>query len=156
MKSRKNSLRISHTEGMIIMDRTFAKNSENTMSSEYAHLQQVRRDYPNYKVVLRTIRKNNTKNSYCGLTYERMYEYISVKRSLSPREKEELSDKLSEMIQISKCQSLKYRYPVIKKWFLETFPEIKQFAEIGVAIEEEEKREFEAAPASIEELKIAS
>ena len=84
-----------------------------------------------------------------------MYDYISTNKALSPKEKEELKNKLSEMIQISKCQALKYRYPVIKKWFLETFPEIKQFAEIGVAIEEKEKREFEAAPALIEDLKVA-
>lgn len=46
----KNTLKIDHSKKTIVMDRTFAKLSENTRSEEYAHLQQVRRDYPNYLV----------------------------------------------------------------------------------------------------------
>ena len=40
----KNTLKINHATKVITMDRTFAKNAENTMSDEYAHLQNVRRD----------------------------------------------------------------------------------------------------------------
>ena len=54
----KNVLKISHTDRTIVMDRTFAKFAENTMSPEYAHLQQVRQDYPTYTVVQRHIKKN--------------------------------------------------------------------------------------------------
>ena len=42
----KNTLKLDHENGLIVMDRTFAKKAENTMSTEYAHLQNVRRDYP--------------------------------------------------------------------------------------------------------------
>ena len=56
----KNILRIDHKSLQIIMDRTYAKNAENTASPEYQHLQEVRRDYPNYTVIRKTIKKNPT------------------------------------------------------------------------------------------------
>ncbi len=151
-----NTLKIFHKERKIVMDRTFAKKAENTMSEEYAHLQQVRRDYPKYMVTLKTIKKNHNKNTYRGLTYEYMYDYIATHKELSQEKKENLRRELDSMIRISKCQALKYRYPVIKKWFIDKFPEIKQFAETGVKIIEEERKELESTPALIEELKLIS
>ena len=61
----KNTLRLNHAERTIVMDKTFAKFAANTMSAEYAHLQQVRQDYPLYTVVQRHIRKN-TKQEQIG------------------------------------------------------------------------------------------
>ena len=51
----KNTLRIDHANGRIIMDRTFAKCAEDTRSEEYRHLQSVRQDYPTYTVVRKQI-----------------------------------------------------------------------------------------------------
>ena len=62
----KNTLKIDRENALIIMDRTFAKLSENTRSEEYAHLQQVRKDYPTYKVTTRQIKKNPNKETYKG------------------------------------------------------------------------------------------
>lgn len=151
-----NTLKIFHdgANSRIVMDRTFAKNAENTMSKEYAHLQQVRRDYPLYAVMVKTIKKNHNKNTYRGLTYEYMYDYIAAHKELSQEKKENLRRELDSMIRISKCQALQYRYPVIKKWFIDKFPEIKQFAENGVRIIEEERKELESTPVPIQELKI--
>ena len=60
---------MNHDKKQIVMDRTFAKLAENVRSEEYAILQQVRQDYPKYKVVQREIAKNPSKESYKGLTY---------------------------------------------------------------------------------------
>lgn len=49
----KNTLKLNHTNRTIVMDKTFAKFAADTKSSEYAHLQQVRQDYPLYTVVQR-------------------------------------------------------------------------------------------------------
>jgi len=65
----KNVLKVSHADRIIVMDRTFAKFADNTMSPEYAHLQHVRRDYPTYTVVQRQIKKNAKQEHYHGLTY---------------------------------------------------------------------------------------
>lgn len=121
----KNTLKISHTNRTIIMDRTFAKFAMNTMSVEYAHLQQVRRDYPNYTVVQRTIKRNSDKESYKGLTYKYMEDYIMNHGKPEVRKKN--IAEFNEMRLISECHSKAYRYPVIKSWFLEKYPEVANF-----------------------------
>lgn len=66
----RGKLTVDHKENKIIMDRTFAKFEKDTFNEKYAHLQQIRRDCPTYRVELRTIKKNPNKESYKGLTYE--------------------------------------------------------------------------------------
>ena len=68
----KNTLKLDHENGLIVMDRTFAQKAENTMSTEYAHLQNVRRDYPTYQVIRRETKKNPNTEHYKGLTYQYM------------------------------------------------------------------------------------
>ena len=131
----KNTLRIDHANGRIVMDRTFAKNAENTRSDEYAHLQSVRQDYPTYTVVRKQIKKPAHKESYKGLTYDFMRTYIT---NHEPEEtKDVVSKELEDMIEISKCHSI--RYPTIKKWFLAKYPEVA-----GFGVSEEKKDEAES------------
>ena len=117
----KNTLRLNHDTRTIVMDKTFAKFAANTMSPEYAHLQRVRLDYPTYTVEQRHIKKAPAKECYRGLTYTYMKDYI-----LTHGTKDDLHT-FDEMKLISECHSKAYRYPTIKAWFLERFPEIKQF-----------------------------
>ena len=123
----KNTLKIDFAKEQIIMDRTFAQKVTDTSSAEYRHLQEVRRDYPDYKVVLRKIKKNPNKETYKGLTYDYMRNYILTHED----DKNALIvlAEFSEMRQISRCHSQAKRYPVIKNWFLEKYPEIKNFGE---------------------------
>lgn len=123
----KNTLKIDFNKKAIVMDRTFAKNCENTHSEEYQHLQAVRKDYPEYTVNIRTIRKNPNKKIYKGLTYEYMENYIL---------KHESEDTLAAVLEeyrelrlISQCHGKGFRYPTIKKWFLAKYPEIEEFLE---------------------------
>ena len=144
----KNTLRLNHVERTIVMDKTFAKFAANTMSAEYAHLQQVRQDYPLYTVVQRHIRKNTKQEHYHGLTYRYMEDYIASHGSAEDRR---IYD---EKKLISECHSKSFRYPVIKSWFLERFPEIKTF---GVPVEEEVETEAAVeAPAEAPMLALAS
>lgn len=121
----KNTLKINHTDRTIVMDRTFAKFASDTRSDEYAHLQKIRADYPNYQVVQRHIRRNVEKKTYAGLTYDYMREYI--KKHGTKEESEANLAELDEKILISECHAKAYRYPVIKSWFLEQYPEIAKF-----------------------------
>lgn len=130
----KNTLKIDRENGLIVMDRTFAKLSENTRSEEYTHLQQVRKDYPTFQVVTRTIKKNPKKETYAGLTYDYMKFYIFNHEPAENR-KNALAE-FDELILISKCHTKAKRYPTIKKWFLEKYPEIVQFGMPAEAIEE--------------------
>ena len=122
----KNTLKINHENKTIVMDRTFAKFAENTRSDEYSHLQEVRRDYPDYMVKTRTIKHNPEKETYKGLTYEYMEDYIL--RHESEENALAIIKEFNELRTISKCHKQGLRYPTIKKWFLEKYPEIVEFA----------------------------
>ena len=131
----KNTLKINHADRIIVMDRTFAKLAENTMSAEYAHLQQVRKDYPTYAVIQRQIKKNSNKETYNGLTYEYMEGYIMTHGSIETIQAN--LREFEEMRLISKCHSKAFRYPVIKSWFLQKYPEIAKFGVCGAPKTEE-------------------
>lgn len=124
----KNTLKVSFATMEIIMDRTFAQFCTNTKTEEYAHLQEVRRDYPDYKVIVRTIKKNPQKETYKGLTYEYMEDYIL--RHETEETALNVIKEFNELRNISKCHKQGKRYPTIKKWFLNKYPEV---AEFGVA-----------------------
>lgn len=132
----KNALYIDFAHGKIVMTTTFAKKCYNTASAEYAQLQGVRRDYPNFDVVTRKIKSNPNKETYAGLTYEYMRNYIITHASDETREKEVAE--FDELILISKCQTKAKRYPTIKKWFLAKYPAIAKF---GMAADAEEQGE---------------
>ena len=127
----KNTLRIDHDARTIVMDRTFAKYAENTMSDEYAHLQRVRKDYPNYSVIQRQIKRNSNKKTYNGLTYEYMEDYIMTHGSAELIKKN--LHEFHEMRLISECHGKAFRYPVIKSWFLDKYPEITKFGTVDEA-----------------------
>ena len=139
----KNTLKLDHAKRTIVMDRTFAKYAANTMSTEYAHLQTVRQDYPEYTVVLRKIKRSKTKECYRGLTYEYMEDYIKTHGS-----KEESAKNLTEFKEqklISLCHSTSRRYPTIKKWFLAKYPEVMEFGMPDAAEENSSAEDNEVA-----------
>ena len=117
-------LKIDPATRRIIMDRTFAKYYCDTTSDEYAHLQRVRADYPNFSVVRRKIRKNTHQEHYAGLNYAYIEAYIRKYEC-----KEKIDEVLAEYEQlkfVSECHSRHRRFPAIRKWFLEKYPEIEE------------------------------
>ena len=132
----KNALYIDFAKDKIVMTTTFAKKCQNTASAEYAQRQSVRRDYPTFAVTTRKIKSNPNKETYAGLTYEYMRNYIITHASDETRETEVAE--FDELILISKCQTKAKRYPTIKKWFLVKYPAIAKF---GMAADAEEKGE---------------
>ena len=122
----KNDLRIDFTKKEIIMSRQFEKCASIAGSEEYRRLQAVRMDYPNFSVVRRSIKKAPTKETYAGLTYTYMENYIAKHDNSEERRKV-----YDELRLIGSCH--KVSYPTIKKWFLETYPEIVEFGIEGAA-----------------------
>lgn len=116
----KNYVRIDRANRQIVMDRTFARLSQIVGSEEYNRLQTARRDYEGFNVVTRTIRRNDKKECYRGLTYDYMERYILRHDKADERKKE-----FDELRLIAECHSK--RYPVIKQWFLQQYPEIAKF-----------------------------
>lgn len=124
-----NALFIDFEKNQLVMTRDFAQKCRNTLSTEYAHLQEVRRDYPTFAVVTREIKKNPNKESYKGLTYQYMEDYIITHESDETRES--VLNEYFELRLITQCHSKAFRYPTIKKWFLNKYPEIVTFGKVA-------------------------
>ena len=120
-----NYLRVDAVNRQLVMDKTFAKNAQIVGSAEYDMLQRARSDYATYSVVTRQIKRNLNKESYRGLTYQYMEDYIAAHEDYETAKA--VLDELEEMRLISQCHSKAFRYPTIKKWFLERYPEVRNF-----------------------------
>ena len=121
-----NYLKIDLMAERIIMDRTFAKTASIVGSTNYNLLQEARRDYPSYQVTLRSIKKKEDKESYRGLTYQYMEDYIRTHANAAPNMAE-----FQQQLLLAKCHSI--RYANIKKWFLAMYPEVAQFGVTEIA-----------------------
>ena len=133
----KNVLKVDFAKKQIIMDRAFAKNSADTRSEEYAHLQNVRHDYPTFTVTTRSCKKNPEKESYKGLTYAYMEDYII--RNESKDTVLEVLKEFEDLLFIAECHSKSRRYPAIKRWFLARYPEVAEFGLLKVPMPTAEK-----------------
>ena len=128
-------LTINFDKRTIVMTRKFAAAASDPFTNEFKKLQEVRSAYPEFNVQRHTIKKNPNKECYKGLTYDYMRSYI---RSHEAKSNVECAlAELEDMIFISKCHSNGFRYPTIKKWFLDKYKEV---AEFGTELTECEKR----------------
>lgn len=118
-------IRINHFDKEILISKSFQKATMNPYSDEYRELADVMAAHPNYKIVQRVIKTNPRKETYEGLTYEYMRDYIIL--SATPEEELAAVAEFDEMILISKCHARALRYPTIKRWFLAKFPEVAEF-----------------------------
>jgi len=111
----------------IIVAKGFYKKASVYGSPEYYVLQNCRKDYPDFTSTVRSIKKAEGKETYKGLSYEYMENYIKSHANADKNMAE-----YKELILLSKCH--KIRYAVIKNWFLDAYPEVKQY---GVKTEEQ-------------------
>ena len=117
----KNPIRVNVTERTItVMSKPFAVKAFRYGTTEYEQLRTVRSDYPGFVVTVRQIRKNSSQEHYKGLTYGFMRDYIAA------HDADAVSD-FDEMVLISKAHSTGFRYPTIKAWFLDRYPEVAEF-----------------------------
>lgn len=121
----KSTLKVKYAEGIIEMNTTFAKMMQNPLSDEYALLQKTRMDFPTFAVRTRQIKSNPKKDTYKGLTYEWMRNHIATHEAENVL-KQKLAE-FDEMVYISKCHGKSLRYPTIKKWFLDQYPDVAKF-----------------------------
>ena len=123
-KNDKAGIRVDYATNTIILYRGFAEKAKNPLSEEFAILSKYIKELPGFTVQVRSkIKKNESQEHYKGLTYEYIRDYINLHE---PKDKvNEVITELDNLIHISKCHSK--RYPVIKNWFLEKYPEVKNF-----------------------------
>jgi len=127
-KTMKNTIRVDHRNRVLVMDRTFTKYANNVRSEEYTLLQRARQDYPTYAVVTRRIKRNPNRETYAGLTYQYMENYILTHEGADSVDK--VIAEYGELRLISECHCKARRYPAIKSWFLKKYPEIEAFGQV--------------------------
>lgn len=112
------SYTLSHPNKSIILTKAFSRSAGILGSTAYNTLKQLRADYPDYVIELRTIkRKEGKSNASYNLTYKNMEEYIIA----TAGENSEAITEFKKMRILSKTQSGPYAY--VKKWFLEKYPD---------------------------------
>ena len=143
------TITVSARTHSLVLTKSFAAKAAIFGTDEYKMLQEARRDYPGYKVSVMKSKAGKTdkeQDIFKGLNYDYMEKYIEAHDD----EEKSIYD---EKKLISECHSKGFRYPVIKSWFLERFPEIKTF---GVPVTEEEAETSVEAPAEAPMLALAS
>lgn len=94
-------------------------------SVEYKKLQIARRDYPGFAVITMSRKVKTQRETYKGLTYTYMENYIQTHEGADTVEA--VMAEYRELRLISECHGKARRYPAIKKWFLKKYPAIEQF-----------------------------
>lgn len=105
----------------ITVTKEFYKKAREYESPEYNSMMRVCREYADYALIVYSIKKKEDKESYRGLTYQYMEEYIRMHNNAEVN-----MNAFKELRHQAECHSI--RYPVIKKWFLETYPELVEFS----------------------------
>ena len=118
---------IDHENKKIRLPKAFAKASGKYGSEEYKLLMEMKKDVPNYDVIVEESKRKQPRDNYKGLTYDYMERYIETKEN-----SKELMKKFNELRGISteyEAIMKKASYLQVKKWFLTTFPEIDAYKE---------------------------
>lgn len=136
---------IDHENKKIRLPKAFAKASGKYGSEEYRMLMEIKRDVPNYEVIVETTRKK-PKDNYKGLTYDYMERYIQKHNSELIEEFKILHGEKEDMNGLFKSRS----YSQIKKWFLTNFPEVKNFEKNRTELINKPKEKSETVNEKIE------
>ena len=119
-----NAIRIVRSSRTIEVTKSFDKAASRFGTREYEAIQQARRDYPDYRIVVKKPAKSV--DHFAGLTYDFMEKYIASHDSVDVNMAmfNDLRAK-SEEAQLFGYSSASYGE--IKAWFLKTYPEIAAF-----------------------------
>lgn len=115
------NLKINERNKAIEMTKQFAKAASRFGTDEYYALQEARKNHPRYTVVTKKT-SSNRKTSYKGLTYDFMEKYIK----LHDDEKETIMNEFKLLVPEDTDEE-KVPYIEVKDWFLEQFPEIRDY-----------------------------
>lgn len=144
------AMTINPATSTITLSSAFKKKAFTPGTSEYAEFMAVRREFPDYKLAVREFKTNTKQDRYKGLTYPFMREYIA---KVEGENAKPVLDGLDYMIDISKCHSTCKRYPVVKKWFLNRYPDVETFGMTDKELAEWTKKKAAAASNSETEKK---
>ena len=99
---------IDYAKKTIEITKSFEKKASEYGSVAYHQLNEVRNEFPRFKIVVKTPKPSN---GLKGMDYEFMLEYISKQANA-----EELTEKFN------KLRTMELTYGEMKQWFIEQFP----------------------------------
>ena len=119
-----SAIRVDRKSRTIEVSKSFDKAASRFGSEEYKALQQVRKDYPDFTIVVKTVRTKA--DHFKGLTYDFMEKYITSHDDADKRlaEFNDLRGKSEEALLFG-AEALSYGE--IKAWFFKNYPEIEAF-----------------------------
>ena len=130
-------MKINHQTQTIELSKSFANKASKYGSEEYHALTSAQKDFPFYKTSITASAKRKTKDSYKGLTYEYMEQYIKKQEN---HEKKLAAFYTLRAKDIDKATADPAHYTTVKRWFLNEFPEIKEFQNKRDKLIEETKK----------------
>ena len=145
----------------IELTKTFATASSKFGTPEYDQLQQVRKDYPNYKVVTIARKAPKTdKPTFKGLTYEYMEKYIMAHDDEDQTIMNEYLALRGESDEADENLAESFNYQEMKDWFLDKFPAVADFHEkraelLAKAQQKKEAKRAESAKAKKDARRVA-
>lgn len=117
MKIKMNEGKINHENNTIVCGKTFMKNASKYGTPEYNEFIGMKRDCPNYKVVVIEPKKAEAKMSMKGLTTKFMELYII-------RHFGEGSQEYTDYLGMKNlCDDTKHSYMAMRNWFTTNYPD---------------------------------
>lgn len=114
------NITINNRNNTLVITKTFEKKASKFGTPEYMELKEAKADFPNFKVVVRTVKKE--RETYKGLTYAYMEKYIEKHDN-----NEDTMTEYKKMRNIDGENPTSYSFIEIRKWFLKKYPEIEKF-----------------------------
>ena len=124
----KNPIIISTRNNAIIISKAFEKAASVFGSEEYKMLQAAKNDNPGYRVVAKSKKASDKKSDHNkGLSYKYMEKYILTHDDESKSVMKEYMSLRSLTPEAQELGLDSADYSDIKNWFLDKFPEIREF-----------------------------
>jgi len=120
-------------------------------TQEYYDLQEVRKAYPNYKVV--KVTHKASKSAYKGLTYSYMEKYIKAHDDEKQSIMAEYLTMRGETDEADEALATSANYQQMKNWFLEKFPAVAAFHDKRAELIEKTQQKMEDQKKKAEEAK---
>lgn len=133
---------INDNEAMV--SKKFEKNARVFGTPEFKLWREYLKEFPNAKMVTKSIKKNPNKRTNKNLKYENMRQFIREQANA-----EQLLEEFEREIRLSKIQS--NPYGAVLAWFLQKFKDYDSYKKFFKDLEEKDKAEIETTAINIEE-----
>lgn len=115
------NITLNYRKHTIEITKSFEKKASKYNSDEYRMLSKVRRENPDFRVVIVAGSKGRA-DTYKGLTYDYMKKYMEMKEDKEGLEMlSQIRKQKDDELSFEKTQS----FLKTRKWFLEKYPELK-------------------------------